>query len=405
MLPSRREFVLGSLSGCALCGVAPAALARVLPTHLAPVVTSGYQPKDADERGLWQECDRLEEGIASSKLFFNDAPLKTYLGGVVERLLGGQAAELRIYPMHNPDFNAAMTPNGMMIVNTGLLVRMRNEAQLAAVLGHESGHYLRRHSLQSWRNLKSKTSAMSFLGIVGAAAGGLAGYGLATGINTSLALSLFAFSRELESEADAFGLQLLTGANYPPESAAQIWSQLISERKASALERKKAYRDKSLSALSTHPPTEDRLRDLTDTAAALASRSPDAHHDNRQAEWSAAVAPIRTMLLEEQIKLNDPGASLYLIDSLARDGWDGLLRYYEGEAYRLRAESGDEARAAQAYAAAVKSENAPAEAFRAHGYALLRSGDPEEGRQALSRYLELAPHAADAEMVRFSIKQ
>jgi regulator of sirC expression with transglutaminase-like and TPR domain len=73
--------------------------------------------------------------------------------------------------------------------------------------------------------------------------------------------------------------------------------------------------------------------------------------------------------------------------------------------YRLRGEAGDEARATQAYAAAVRSDNAPAEAFRAHGYALLRAGQREAGREALTRYLQLAPAAADADMVRFSLSQ
>ena len=111
------------------------------------------------------------------------------------------------------------------------------------------------------------------------------------------------------------------------------------------------------------------------------------------------------MLLEEQVKLNDPGASLYLLQSLAQDGWDGQLRYFEGEVYRLRGDAGDDVRATQAYAAAVAFANAPAEAYRAHGYAQLRAGEREAGRQSLSRYLQLAPQAADAEMVRFSLSQ
>ena len=72
---------------------------------------------------------------------------------------------IRVYAMRQPDFNASMAPNGMMIVHTGLLAHMRNEAQLAAVLGHESGHYLRRHSVQNWRSLKSKSAAMAVVGI------------------------------------------------------------------------------------------------------------------------------------------------------------------------------------------------------------------------------------------------
>jgi len=403
MNASRREVVIRGLCGCTLPGVWLSGFAHVLPTDLTPLVAQGYRPIEPDERGLWQECDRLEGEMASSKLLLNDPSLKNYIQGVMERLLGKPAGDLRIYPMHNAEFNAAMTPNGMMIVNSGLLVRMRNEAQFAAVLGHESGHYLRRHTLKNWRQLKSKTAAMSWLALLGGAVGGSLGYGLANGINMTLALSLFSFSRELESEADAYGLQLLKGANYPPEAAGQVWAQLISERKASASERKKPYRDKSLSMLSTHPPNEDRMRDLTDTAALLAKQLPGAQYDAHREEWLAAVGPLRPMLLDEQVKLNDPGGSLYLLNSLAQDGWDGVLRYHEGEVYRLRGSAGDDALAAQAYAAAVAAPNAPPEAFRAHGYALLRTGQDQDGHRALARYLELAPQAADAEMVRSSL--
>ena len=392
MTPSRREFVGRTLCGCLLAGVWPGASARVLSTDLTPLVAPGYRPSDDDERGLWQACEQLEERVAGSGLLLNDPALQSYIRAVLERLLGSRAADLRIYAVRNPEFNASMAPNGMLMVHTGLLVRMRSEAQFAAVLGHESGHYLRRHSLQNWRHIKHKTAAMSVLAVFGVA-------GLA--VNLGLAMSLFSFSRELESEADAYGLQLLKGANYPPDAAAQIWAQLIGERKASAAERNSPYKDKSASALSTHPPTEDRMRDLTETAAAL--DQPEARYDARRDAWLTAVAPLRPMLLEEQVKLNDPGASLYLLETLAQDGWDGLLRYYQGEAYRLRAISGDNQRAAQAYASAVATADAPPEAYRAHGYALLRAGNRDEGRRALARYLELAPHAADADMVRFSL--
>ena len=396
MQGSRRDFVARAACASTLCCLSPMAWARLLHTDLTPLVSADYRPTEPDERGLWQQCDDLEREIASSKLLLDDAALKSYIRGVMERLLGSQAAQLRIYPMRHPEFNASMTPNGMMIVHTGLLVRMRNEAQFAAVLGHESGHYLRRHTLQSWRSVRAKTATMAIFSFGGV-------FGLL--VNAPLALSLFSFSRELESEADAYGLKLLNGAGYPPEAAGEIWSQLISERKASAADRKARYKDKSLSMLSTHPPTEDRMRDLTETAAELARASPAVPRDERRNEYLAAVTHLRPMLLEEQIKLNDPGGNLYLLQSLAQDGWDGQLRYFEGEVYRLRAEPGDDLRATQAYAAAVALANAPPEAHRAHGYALLRGGDREAGHQALKRYLELAPQAADAEMVRFTLSQ
>ena len=61
--------------------------------------------------------------------------------------------------------------------------------------------------------------------------------------------------------------------------------------------------------------------------------------------------------------------------------------------------------ATTAYAQAVQFDNAPPEAYRAHGYALLKSGQADDGRRALNKYLELRPDAADAAMVRFSLGQ
>ena len=69
-----------------------------------------------------------------------------------------------------------MAPNGMMVVWTGLLLRAQNEAQLAAVIGHEAGHYIKRHSLKTWLDAKARTDLMAFLSI-GLAVGGVPGGG------------------------------------------------------------------------------------------------------------------------------------------------------------------------------------------------------------------------------------
>jgi hypothetical protein len=106
------------------------------------------------------------------------------------------------------------------------------------------------------------------------------------------------------------------------------------------------------------------------------------------------------MLLDDQVKLNDPGASQYLIETLARDGWNGLLRFYEAEVWRLRNRQGDDRRAAQGYAIAVAYPDAPPEAWRWHGLSLMKEGRRAEARVALSRYLTMQPNAADAPFIR-----
>ena len=129
-----------------------------------------------------------------------------------------------------------------------------------------------------------------------------------------------------------------------------------------------------------------------------AGRRYDAYRDR----YLAALISLRPTILDDQVKLNDPGASQYVVNTLAKDGWNGLLRFHEGEIWRLRnsQKQNDEARAAQGYAAAVAYPDAPADAWRWHGIMLLKAGRGAEARAAFARYLRMAPNAPDAALVR-----
>ena len=378
--------------------------AAILPADLEAKVGANYQPEGSDERGIWQNLERIEEGIRTSpqRLFAPD--LDVYTREVVERLIGRPAPDLRIYVIQDASLNAAMLPSGFMIVNTGLLARVRNEAQLAAVLGHEAGHYFRKHALDMYRDQRRKSAAAT------AAASALYSYdqnskgGTWSLINQAILISGSRFSRDLESEADAYGLMLMARAEYPPREAFAMWEQLVDERRASAAARHKRYRDGTSAELSTHPPTEERMTNLADTANYLAGKGEFPGGDGRE-EWEAVIRPYQAMLLQEQIYLNDPGASLYLLENLAKDGWTGLLRFNEGEVYRLRNASGDDLKAAAAYAAAISLADAPPDAWRAHGYALLKAGNKAEAGEAMDRYLAMKPDATDAAMIRFALTQ
>jgi predicted Zn-dependent protease len=405
-----RRGVLGGAGACVLCG--GTAAARIAPATMQPLIGENYRPSDADERGIWQSCGRLEEELRTSNLLLDAPAMQAYVAAVMTRLLGNRVRELRIFIVRDASFNAAMWPNGMTIINTGLFIRMRSEAQLAAVLGHEAGHYLRRHSVAKQRNDERKTAVMAFVSAgAGAAAGVAAAYGgngrswisLANSINSGLYASLFSFSREQEAEADAFGLRLMVEAGYPPEAAAEVWRQQIEEDRAAAAARSRHYRSHA-SPVSTHPPDAVRLVDLTASAHDFPTPPPRPYRDGR-AEWARVLAPLRATLLDDQVRQNDPGASLYLVTALAAGGWDATLRFYEGETYRLRDAPGDAALAATAYAAAVALPDCPAEAWRANGYALLKAGRADDGRRSLATYLDRAPQATDAAMVRFSLAQ
>jgi predicted Zn-dependent protease len=403
-LPLTRRAMLGGL-GCACClGLAGAADARIAPASMRPLIGPGYRPTDKDEQGMWHQMERVEQEIAGSNLLLRDPSLTSYLGGIAGRVGGPAAKDLRVYLAHIPEFNAFMAPTGFMVVFTGLLTRMRDEAQLSGVIAHEAGHFLRRHHVRSWRDLKRKTAAYNVLamgaGVGGAAAGIYAG-DLVELARLGAIFSLFAYSRELEAEADAMGVKLIAEAGYEPIAMPETWQQLIEEIEASAEMRRKRPR-RGYSLLATHPAPKSRMVDLRLSAREVtAARSYDRGRDR----YIRAIAPHRRMMLDDQVKLNDPGASLYIVRNLAKDGWTGLLRYYEGEVWRLRGARGDSALAGQSYASAITFADAPPEAWRAHGYQLLKDGRRDEGKAALNRYLALAPSAPDAAMVRHSLSQ
>ena len=400
-----RRTLLGGF-GCACCaGLAGVAEARISPHSMKPLIASGYRPTEKDEQGLWQRYERVEQEIAGSNLLIEDRALASYVGGLTERVGGPAARDLRIYVAHIPEFNAFMAPTGFMVVFSGLLTRMRDEAQLAGVIAHEAGHFLRRHHIRGWRDLRRKSDALSMLAL-GAGLGGAA-TGVYAGDAVRLAemgaiLSLFAYSRELEAEADAMGLKLISEAAYDPAAMPETWQQLIEEVEASARMRRKRPR-RGYSLFATHPAPASRMADLRASSREVSGGTgPEARGRER---YLRMIGPHRARFLDDQVKLNDPGASLYIVQNLAKDGWNGLLRYYEAEIWRLRGAKGDDLRAAQGYAAAIQFPDAPPEAWRNHGYALMKTGRREEGKAALARYLALAPKAGDAPMVRFSLAQ
>ena len=396
---SRRAMLGGG--GALVAGLATGiAEARVLPKDMVPLIGPGYRAVDQDEKGLWQQMERVEEEVAGSNLLIKDPALTRYLGTLIGNVGGPAARDMRIYLARIPEFNAIMFPTGFSVIFSGLLLRMRNEAQLAGVIAHESAHFLRKHQLRQWRDVRRKTDVFSFLamgaGVAGGAAGVYAGDLVRLG-QLGTILSLLRYNRVLEAEADAMGVRLLAEAGYDPTAMSETWQQLIGELDLSAKYRRKR-RDRDFSIFSTHPAPESRMADLRISAAEAKQpgRTYDAHRDR----YLAALAAIRPALLDDQVKLNDPGASQYVVNTLAKDGWNGLLRFHEGEIWRLHNRKGNDVRAAQGYAAAILYPDAPADAWRWHGIMLMKQGRAVEARAAFARYLRMAPNAPDAPFVR-----
>jgi predicted Zn-dependent protease len=337
--------------------------------------------------------DRAERDLKTSRFLVRDAELNAYVRDIVCRLAKDHCPDIRGYILRTPQFNASMAPNGMMEVWTGLLLRCSDEAQLAAILGHELGHYLRQHTLERWRDARNKSDIGTVLGL-GLAVAGLGAVGQLA--NLALVASIFAFSRDQEREADEIGLDLITQAGYTPVAASEVWDQLIAEYAAGTAERSRQL------LFATHPEPEERLVTLRETAA----KRDGTRGERGRSRYLAKLAGVRARLIGDELALRQYGRTEIVFDRLlAQAPDDGQLWHAKGEVYRLRAGEGDAERALQAYGNAIGTGSAPPETWRSTMLVELSAGARDRAQAALDTYLKLKPDAADADALRMLLSQ
>lgn len=381
----RRQLLRWGCAHCAAVGGWVQAQAS-LPAEWIPPPRFERPDVASDEGGLWALMDREETRLRRSPFRMREEGLNKYLTDIVCKLGGDHCPDIRVYPMRTPYFNASMAPNGMMQVWSGLLLRMENEAQLAAVLGHEIGHYLRRHAVERLRDIKSRAAFGQIIGLFGVA--GLVGQ-LAT-----LAGAL-AFSREHEREADRIGIQLLQRNGYLPQEASKVWRNLLAELRA--VPGADPTRDSVLFA--THPGVDERAQTLSELAAGMAG-------EPREAEYQAQIAPLRQGLLEDELKRGRLPESLALLDRMiAREAGSAELLHFRGEARRLSGSEADRLLALEDFQAALRAPRPLVLTHRSLGYLHRAMQQPEAARAAWTDYLALAPDAPDAALIKQTLTE
>jgi predicted Zn-dependent protease len=388
-------IVVNMLAAVALaCAArAGAAIEKAAPP---PPYAGVYQPIGVDEIGIWKEADEDERVLANSPIVIRDAALNTYVRKALCDTVGSnRCGSARIYLLRVPVFNASMTPNGTMRVFSGLLLRVQSEAELGAILGHEFGHFEQRHSLAHFKARRAGTDVLSWAGVLTAMAHDANARASFNDLRLSVYGNLFRFSRDQEREADRFGIGYLNTSTLRPQAAAVVWRNAIAEAEASSVARglRKSQLDR-VAFYASHPPEAERAQTLTLLAAADA-----AGRDDGAAGYALALRPWLPLFLDDQIKLNDFGASAYLIETLAQHGWTADLCVARGDLYRARGNPRDLVNAAEFYAQAAALDPDSAEAQRGLGFAMLKTGRRAEGQVALRRYLTLAPEALDATMI------
>lgn len=159
------------------------------------------------------------------------------------------------YPVHihiNRDtvMNAFALPGGNLIINSGLIAKAGSWEELLGVLSHEIAHItLKHHSRGIVQQVGLQSLLSWWLGggnDAGAAMGKIGGE-----------LANLAYSREFEQEADDEGFAMLEKAKISPQGMISFFQRIQAEENKDQLSA-----EKSISFLSTHPSTPDRVMKL-----------------------------------------------------------------------------------------------------------------------------------------------
>lgn len=150
----------------------------------------------------------------------------------------------------NDQLNAYCMPGGKIMVFSGLAEKLKaTDDELAAVIGHEIAHALREHGRERMSQAYIQQFGLQALAtVIGGNAGNMAAQG--AGLGSQLLFSM-PNGREQEREADRMGLELAARAGYNPEAAVSLWKKMMAANKEAPPE-----------FLSTHPSSENRIKDL-----------------------------------------------------------------------------------------------------------------------------------------------
>ncbi|NIV94973.1 M48 family metalloprotease [candidate division KSB1 bacterium] len=199
-----------------------------------------------DENRLGRQADR--QIVAQYGLYNDDPEITEYvneLGEQIAHVSHRPFLDFHIRVMDMPEVNAFALPGGYIYVTRGLLAYMNSEAELAGVLGHESGHVTARHAADQYT--KSQLGQMSF-GVASIFFPPSILFGNAAQVGVGLLF--LRFSRDHERQADSVGVEYASRIGYDATNMADFFN---------TLERLQKQRGQaSLGWFSTHPDPGDR---------------------------------------------------------------------------------------------------------------------------------------------------
>jgi beta-barrel assembly-enhancing protease len=180
----------------------------------------------------------------------NDPVIAEYVNRVGQNLVRNSDAKVpfTIKVIDSEEVNAFALPGGFFFVNSGLILKADNEAELAGVMAHEIGHVAARHGTR--QATRGEIAQLGMIPLI--FMGGWTGYGIYQAASVLVPVGFLKFSRAMESEADLLGLEYMYKAGYDPTAFVDFFEKIetLEKRKPGTVAK----------VFSTHPPTDSRIQ-------------------------------------------------------------------------------------------------------------------------------------------------
>src|SRR5438067_6583352 len=192
---------------------------------------------------------QLAQEVERQAKIIDDPVIAEYVNRVGQNLVRNSDAKVpfTIKVLDSEEVNAFALPGGFFFVNSGLILKADNEAELAGVMAHEIAHVAARHGTRQ----ATRGTIINYASIPLIFMGGWTGYAIRQGASLAIPLGFLTFSRGFEKEADFLGLQYMYKTGYDPTAFVDFFEKIQSKEKKKPGTMSKIF--------STHPLTDDRI--------------------------------------------------------------------------------------------------------------------------------------------------